>query len=188
MKKKVCINDGCFWTRGSKPTWCAVHHRHTSGVPAILGRWRFLQKCVGRRGIHCNYRGSNPNLGLGQTPRLWHRCNSCITNDPKDDHTVFATVLAGRWLGRGSEVHWTVDVTNHSFDRPVRAHNDLARSRYRVPRGYDPCTNHGHDRWWPWHWRWLWEDWPSLCSPDLPRRRSGMKTVALGTTDTSHWG
>ena len=135
----------------------------------------------------CNYQGSNPNLGLGQTRRLFHRGNSCITNDPKADRIVFATARAGHWLGRGSEVHWSVDVTNHSSDRPVRAHNDRARSHYRVFRRYDPCTNYGHDRWWPWHWRWLSEDWLSLGSPALPRPQSGTKTGALGTFDTDHW-
>ena len=33
---------------------------------------------------------------LGQTRRLWHRGNSCITNDPKADRIVFATARSGR--------------------------------------------------------------------------------------------
>ena len=185
--KKVCINDGCFWTTGSKSTWCAVHHPRTSGVLAIPGRWQFVQRYIGRRGIHFSYRGSNPNLCLGQTRRLCLQYNDCIRYHPTADHTVFAKAPVGRWLGRGSVTHWNVDATSHSFDRPVRERCYRDRSRYRVPRGYDPCTNYGHDRWWPWHWRWQWEDWLTRCSPVLPGRRSGKKTVALGTIDTDHW-
>ena len=171
-------------TKDSKPTWYAVHHRHTAGVFAIPDRWRFVRKCVGPCCIHCNCEGSNPVLDVERTPRLFLPYNSYITNDPSIDHTVVATARVGHWLGRGWAGHWIGDVTIHSFDRPVRARNDRARPHSHVARLYDPCTNCGRGRWWPWHWRWRWS---SLGSPALPRPPSGTKTGALGTFDTDHW-
>ena len=44
---------------------------------------------------------SNPNLGLGQTHRLRYRYNSCITNDPKADHTVLLQHALGIDFGEG---------------------------------------------------------------------------------------
>ena len=139
-------------TRDSKPTWCAVRRRRTSGVPAILGRWQFVQRCVGRFGIYCNYRGSNPGLRLQQTRRLCHPCIGCISRGPKHDRVVFAKAPVGHSLRRESVTHWNVDATSHSFDKHVLEHKNCVR--YRLPRRCDLDTNYGHDHWWPSHWRW----------------------------------
>ena len=119
------------WTRDSKPTWCAVHHRHTSGVPAILGRWRFVQRYVRRVGMHCNYWGSNPGLCLGQ-----RRCHK--TWSTKQSHR-FCQRTRWAFTWRGSVTRWSVDATSHSFDKHVREPNH--RNRFRVPRGDDRDTN-----------------------------------------------
>ena len=129
-------SQGVDWWRGI--TWGSRGRKDTIGV--------------GRFGIYCNYRGSNPGLRLQQTRRLCHPCIGCISRGPKHDRVVFAKAPVGHSLRRESVTHWNVDATSHSFDNHVLEHKNCVR--YRLPRRCDLDTNYGHDHWWPSHWRW----------------------------------
>ena len=81
------------------------------GVPAIPGRWRFVQIYVGLFCIDHNYRESNPCLFLGEKHRLCYQCNGCIRPHPRDDRNVFNKAPVGHWLGTELVTREIVDAT-----------------------------------------------------------------------------
>ena len=157
--KKVWINDD-HWKGHSKPTWFTAHHWHTWGVPAIPGRWLFVQIYVRLFCIDHNYRESNPRLFLGQKHRLCYQCDGCIRTHPRDDRNVSAKAPVGRWLGTELVTRETVDATI------IWQAHTLAQQSCHISLLHSPWI-------WSWHQFWPW----SLVAITL--------TVAMGSVNNS---